>query len=83
MYGAFQFFDACESAGIKPIFGTEFYVADDLYNKNGKQKLAHLVLLAKDETGYKNLSMLNTIAYRDGFYYKPRIDHKTLEQYDT
>ncbi|MBR1988330.1 MAG: DNA polymerase III subunit alpha [Clostridia bacterium] len=81
MYGAVQFFDACESAGIKPIFGTEFYVADDLYNKNGKQKLAHLVLLAKDETGYKNLSMLNTIAYRDGFYYKPRIDHKTLEQY--
>lgn len=81
MYGATHFFDACKEAGIKPIFGTEFYVADDLHNKNGKQKLAHLVLLVKNEQGYKNISMLNTIAFRDGFYYKPRIDYKTLEQY--
>jgi len=81
MYGATRFFDACKEAGIKPIFGTEFYVADDLYEKTGKQKLAHLVILAKNEQGYKNLSMLNTIAFRDGFYYKPRIDLKTLEQY--
>ncbi|MBE5741573.1 MAG: DNA polymerase III subunit alpha [Clostridiales bacterium] len=81
MYGAVTFFDACHDAGIKAIFGTEFYVADDLTNKNGKQKLAHLVLLAKNEIGYKNISMLNTIAFRDGFYYKPRIDYKTLAQY--
>ena len=81
MFGAVTFHDACKSAGIKPILGTEFYVADNLYVKNGKQKLAHLVLLAKNEQGYKNISMLNTIAYRDGFYYKPRIDYKTLEQY--
>ncbi len=81
MFGATRFFDACKDAGIKPIFGTEFYVADDLTVKTGKQKNSHLVLLAKDEQGYKNLSMLNTIAFRDGFYYKPRIDYKTLEQY--
>ena len=81
MFGTVTFHDACKEAGIKPILGCEFYVADDLHNKNGKQKLAHLVLLAKNEQGYKNLSMLNTIAYRDGFYYKPRIDYKTLEQY--
>ena len=81
MYGATHFFDACKDAGIKPIFGTEFYVADDLTNKNGKQKLAHLVLLVKDEQGYKNICKLNSIAFVDGFYYKPRIDYKTLEQY--
>lgn len=81
MYGATHFFDACKSEGIKPIFGTEFYVCDDLNVKTGKQKLSHLVLLAKNEQGYKNLSMLNTIAFRDGFYYKPRIDLPTLEQY--
>ena len=81
MFGATRFFDACKEAGIKPIFGTEFYVDDDLTVKKGKQKLSHLVILAKNEQGYKNLSMLNTIAFRDGFYYKPRIDYKTLEQY--
>ncbi len=81
MFGAVQFFDACKDAGIKPIFGTEFYVTDDLSVKSGKQKLAHLVLLVKNEIGYKNISMLNSIAFRDGFYYKPRIDLKTLEKY--
>ena len=81
MFGTVTFHDACKDAGIKPILGCEFYVADDLTIKNGKQKLAHLVLLAKNEQGYKNISMLNTIAYRDGFYYKPRIDYKTLAQY--
>ncbi len=81
MYGATHFFDACKKEDIKPIFGTEFYCCDDLNVKTGKQKLAHLILLAKNEQGYKNLSMLNTIAFRDGFYYKPRIDLPTLEQY--
>lgn len=81
MYGAVPFFDACKKAGIKPIFGCEFYVADDLYVKSGKTKLSHLVLLAKNRTGYLNLCKLNTIAFRDGFYYKPRIDYKTLEKY--
>ena len=80
MYGCVPFYDACKKAGIKPIFGCEFYVADDLYNKQGKTKLAHLVLLAKNRTGYLNISKMNTIAFRDGFYYKPRIDYKTLEE---
>lgn len=81
MYGAVKFYDACRDNDIKPIFGCEFYVANDLYVKNGKSKYAHLVLLAKDETGYNNICMLNTIAFKDGFYYKPRIDYKTLEKY--
>ena len=80
MYGAVKFYDACRDNDIKAIFGCEFYVANDLYVKNGKSKYAHLVLLAKDEVGYNNICMLNTIAFRDGFYYKPRIDYKTLER---
>ena len=78
MFGAVQFFDECEKQGIKAIFGCEFYVCDDIAVKQGKTKLEHLILLVKNEQGYKNISMLNTIAYRDGFYYKTRIDYKTL-----
>lgn len=81
MYGCVTFYDACKKAGIKPIFGCEFYVCDDLTVKSGKTKLNHLVLLAKNREGYLNLCKLNSIAFRDGFYYKPRIDLKTLEQY--
>lgn len=79
MYGACAFFDACTAKGskVKPILGTEFYICDDL-TQNVKQKLRHLVLLVKDEQGYKNISLLNAIAFRDGYYYKPRIDFKTL-----
>ena len=81
MYGAITFFDTCRSVGIRPIIGCEMYVADDLFSKNGKQKLEHLVLLAKNEQGYLNLCKLNSIAFRDGFYYKPRIDYKTLAEH--
>ncbi len=80
MYGSVTLFDACSKAGIKPIFGCEFYLVDDLSVKQGKSKNAHLVLLAKNRTGYLNLCKLNTIAFRDGFYYKPRIDYKTLAE---
>ena len=81
MYGAVAFFDACEKNDIKAIIGTEFYVCDDLRVKSGKTKLNHLVLLCKNETGYKNIARLNAIAFRDGYYYKPRIDLKTLEEH--
>ena len=90
MYGAVAFYNACAKANIKAIIGTEFYVCDDLtmHSKNkvdendeGYKDRRHLVLLAKDDTGYKNLSLLNAIAFRDGFYYKPRIDLKTLKEH--
>ena len=81
MYGSVAFHDECVKNGIKPIIGCEFYVADDLHVKSGKSKNSHLILLAKDEIGYKNLSKLNSIAFVDGFYYKPRIDYKTLAEY--
>ena len=89
MYGAIQFYETCKSVGIKPILGTEFYVCDDLTVKEriktddaeGYKDRRHLVLLAKNEIGYKNLSLLNAIAFRDGFYYKPRIDLKTVKEH--
>lgn len=96
MYGAVTFYDACcdfnkdaRARGektIKPIFGTEFYVCDDLTVKarnvdSEESDRRHLVLLVKNEQGYKNIATLNAIAFRDGYYYKPRIDLKTLQKY--
>ena len=81
MYGAITFFDECRKVGVRPIIGCEMYVASDLLIKDGKQKLEHLILLAKNEEGYLNLCKLNSIAFRDGFYYKPRIDYKTLKEH--
>ena len=81
MYGALQFYTACLGAGIKPILGCEFYMCEDLKVKQGKVKLDHLILLAKNNIGYKNLLKLNSIAFIDGYYYKPRIDYKTLEKH--
>lgn len=91
MFGAIKFFDACvdldkkyfEEKGVpivKPIFGCEFYLCSNLENKESRE-YAHLILLVKNEVGYKNISMLNTIAYEKGFYYKPRIDYDTLKKY--
>lgn len=81
MYGAIAFYKACKAKGIKPIIGCEVYITEDLNVKSGKGNHAHLILLVKNEQGYKNLAKLNSIAFVDGFYYKPRIDYKTLEQY--
>lgn len=81
MYGTLQFFEECVKAGIKPIIGCEFYICNDLYKKQGKDDIGHIILLAKNNTGYHNLMKLNEIAYCDGFYYKPRIDYKVLAEH--
>jgi DNA polymerase-3 subunit alpha len=81
MYGALQFYSECLAKKIKPIIGCEFYICFDHTKKEGKADMAHIVLLAKNNQGYKNLIKLNSIAFVDGFYYKPRIDYKLLEQY--
>ncbi len=84
MYGAIQFFNACQEAGIKPIIGVEAYIAPrSLAQKDGKidSDYYHLTLLAANEAGYKNLLKLTTIAHIDGFYYKPRIDLETLKKH--
>lgn len=84
MYGAIEFYKKAKKAGIKPIIGVEAYVARNGHlNKRAKidERPYHLILLAKNEQGYKNLVKLTTIAHLDGFYYKPRIDFELLKQY--
>ncbi len=67
---------------VKPIIGCEFYMCENLYNVGWENKeYYHLILLAKNNTGYYNLCRLNSIAFVDGFYYKPRIDFETLKKY--
>lgn len=84
MYGVIEFYKECKKQGIKPIIGSEFYVAEnDRTNKSLKDnKTFHLILLAMNSVGYKNLCKLITEAYTTGFYYKPRIDFTLLEKYN-
>ena len=84
MYGAIDFYKACKKEGIKPIIGCEVYVAPrSRHDKepNVDNKYNHLILLAKDNKGYQNLSKLVSIGFTEGYYYKPRIDLEVLEQY--
>ncbi len=83
MYGCVQFFDAARAAGIKPIIGCEVYVAtrtrfDKVNRIDGNH---HLILLCKNETGYKNLIKLVSAGFTEGFYSKPRVDKDLLEQH--
>ncbi len=80
MYGAIEFYKKCTAIGIKPIIGMEAYVAPrSLSEKTGMRENAHLILLCKNDTGYKNLIKLSSIAFVDGYYYRPRIDYDVLE----
>ena len=84
LYGAINFYEAAHKAGVKPIVGVEAYVAPrGMRAKGGKADAEnyHLVLLAKNATGYQNLIKLTSLAHTEGFYYKPRIDHDTLREY--
>ena len=80
MYGAIDFYKACKAAGIKPIIGCEVYVAprtrfDRVHELDGSAR--HLVLLCRNEEGYRNLSYMVSMAFTEGFYIKPRIDRKS------
>ncbi|MBU4306000.1 MAG: DNA polymerase III subunit alpha [Candidatus Omnitrophica bacterium] len=85
IFGAIEFYSEAMKKGVKPIIGCETYVAKTSRHKRGelgeKEQNHHLSLLIKDEEGYKNLIRLVSIAYREGFYYKPRIDKEVLSQY--
>lgn len=84
MYGAIDFYKACKKEGIKPIIGCEVYVAPrSRHDKepNIDNRYNHLILLAKNNQGYKNLSKLVSIGFTEGYYYKPRIDLEVLEKY--
>lgn len=79
LYGVIEFYKACKEAEIKPIIGCEFYTCPNRFEKTKGRH--HLVLLSKNETGYKNLVRLVSKANTEGFYYKPRIDRGLLEQH--
>lgn len=84
MYGSFKFYLKAKAAGIKPILGVETYVARrSRFDKEGRLDTDpyHLILLAKNETGYKNLMKLVTFAHLEGYYYKPRIDWELLTKH--
>lgn len=81
MFGTLYFAEEAKKAGVKAIIGCEMYVCDDYTSKNEKQSYDHLILLCKNKTGYKNLIKMDSIAFVDGFYYKPRIDYKTLAEH--
>lgn len=84
MYGVIEFYQKAKKAGIKPIIGEEFYIAkEEMEQKrpNIDNEKYHLILLAKNFTGYQNLVKLTTKAWLEGFYYKPRIDEKTLKEH--
>ena len=84
MYGAVAFYKEAKSRGIKPIIGCEVYVAPrSRFDKDREQDSVryHLVLLCKNETGYKNLCQLVSRAFTEGYYIKPRIDHELLKQH--
>jgi DNA polymerase-3 subunit alpha len=80
MFGALQFYQEAKAAGVKPIFGCEAYVSDGDMTAKTDRKNYHLVLLARDEVGYKNLQFLVSKGHLEGFYYNPRIDRKLLRE---
>ncbi|RLC35559.1 DNA polymerase III subunit alpha [Candidatus Shapirobacteria bacterium] len=83
MYGVIEFYKACNKEGIKPIIGCEMYLATQgrKIKTNENRKNQHLILLAKNHQGYKNLMKLVSLAHIEGFYYKPRIDWELLQKY--
>jgi DNA polymerase-3 subunit alpha len=97
MYGTLDFYKECNRQGIKPIIGTEAYMAHDHRSERptrrgrlddsggdtegGKKLYYHLTLLAENQTGYKNLIQLSSLAFMEGYYYKPRMDWELLEKY--
>ena len=85
MYGVIDFYRAAKAEGIKPIIGCEIYVTTgsrfDKEASQGDKRYYHLVLLAKNDTGYHNLMKIVSRGFTEGFYYKPRVDYEVLEKY--
>ncbi|MFP4543377.1 MAG: DNA polymerase III subunit alpha [Candidatus Kapaibacterium sp.] len=88
MFGVIEFYEAAKKAGIKPLIGVEAYMANgsrhdrsSMKSDTRKKNYYHVLLIAKNETGYKNLIKLTSAAFTEGFYYKPRIDKELLERY--
>ena len=86
MFGAIEFYQQAQKNGIKPIIGCEVYVAPgsrlEKTSKGPSEASHHLILLAKNLTGYRNLMKLVSTAYLDGFYYRPRVDKELLQAHN-
>ena len=80
MYCSLKFAEKCKKNKIKAIVGCEFYVVDD-YRQHIDQRADHLILLAKNKAGYVNLVQLDSLAFVDGYYYRPRIDYTVLKEH--
>jgi DNA polymerase-3 subunit alpha len=80
MFGTVDFYKKAKAAGIKPIFGSEIYICDDRFNRQSRRNY-HLILLARNEEGFRNLRYLNSMGFLEGFYYHPRIDKKLLKEH--
>jgi len=81
LFGAVEFYQEAKRVGVKPILGMEAYVTRGSRRDRTRDTAHHLVLLARDETGFRNLMRLSSLAYLEGFYYKPRVDHEVLALY--
>ncbi|MGB7957656.1 MAG: DNA polymerase III subunit alpha [Minisyncoccia bacterium] len=82
LYGAVEFYKAAKKAGIKPILGVETYVAPrDRFSREGDEHYYHLILLAENNIGWKNIVTLVTKAHLEGFYYRPRVDKDLLREH--
>jgi len=85
MYGVVEFYQKCKKAGIKPIIGVEAYMAPksrfDKITRSDEKNNYHILLLARNNEGYKNLTKMVTIGHLEGFYYKPRIDWEVLQKH--
>ncbi|HEY3295885.1 MAG TPA: DNA polymerase III subunit alpha [bacterium] len=86
LFGAMEFYFAAKKADVKPIIGCETYICSNRKDRGSPggrwgDYANHLLLLAKNETGYRNLVKLSSIGYTEGFYYRPRIDHEMLAKY--
>jgi DNA polymerase III subunit alpha len=83
LFGAVEFYLAAEKAGVKPIVGMEAYVTRGNRRDRTRETAHHLVLLARDREGFQNLMKLSSLAFLEGFYYKPRVDHELLARHST
>lgn len=87
MHGAIEFYSKAVGGGIKPIIGCEAYITpgsrkDKRPRSQGGEGTNHITLLAANMTGYRNLCKLVSLGYTEGFYFKPRIDHEILEEFN-
>ncbi len=81
IFGAVKFFQKCKKAGIKPILGMEAYCTEDATIRAKDNRYYHLLLIVQNEIGYKNLCKLISFSFKEGFYFKPRIDYNILEKH--